>query len=58
MKHADPVMQELWNVKDLQAKQHGSLTNYVAYLRTLAKKKPRMKRDVAASPNSPPKRSE
>jgi hypothetical protein len=47
MKHSDPVMQELWEVKDSAVKQHGSLTNYVAYLRTLAKKKPSVKRLVA-----------
>lgn len=58
MKHSDPVMQELWEVKDSQAKQHGSLKNYVAYLRTLAKKKPPVKQLAAVSSKTAMKRPE
>jgi hypothetical protein len=32
-KHADPVMQELWANKDLNAAKFGSLASYLAHLR-------------------------
>jgi hypothetical protein len=56
MKHSDPVMQELWNVKDSQAKQHGSLTNYIAFLRTLAKNKTGAKRGPKTASSATPQR--
>jgi hypothetical protein len=33
MKHIDPVMKELWAVKDANAAQHGNATAYIAFLR-------------------------
>ena len=39
MKHTDPVMQEVWRAKSANAKRHGSLAAYMAYLRKQGKRK-------------------
>ena len=39
MKHTDPVMQEVWQAKEANAKKHQSLAAYIAYLRKQAKRK-------------------
>ena len=39
MKHADPVMQEVWQAKEANAKKHENLTAYMAYLRKQGKRK-------------------
>ena len=39
MKHIDPVMQEVWQAKEANAKKHQSLAAYMAYLRKQAKRK-------------------
>ena len=33
-RHIDPVMQELWAMKDANSARFGDLSAYVAYLRT------------------------
>ena len=33
MKNADPVMQEVWQAKDANAKKHQNLAAYLAFLR-------------------------
>ena len=37
MKHTNPVMQEVWRAKSANAKKHGSLAAYMAYLRKQGK---------------------
>ena len=39
MKTTDPVMQEVWQAKEANAKKHQDLKTYMAYLRKLAKRK-------------------
>ena len=39
MKHTDPVVQEVWQAKEANAKKHQSLAAYMAYLRKQAKRK-------------------
>ena len=39
MKHTDPVMQEVWQAKEANAKKYQSLAAYMAYLRKQAKRK-------------------
>jgi hypothetical protein len=39
MKHSDPVMQEVWQAKEANAKKHPSLAAYMAYLRKQGKRK-------------------
>ena len=39
MKNADPVMQDVWQAKQANAKKHQSLAGYVAYLRKQSKQK-------------------
>ena len=33
MKHTDTVMQEVWQAREANAKKHGNLAAYIAYLR-------------------------
>lgn len=39
MKHTDPVMQEVWQAKEANAKKHENLAAYMSYLRKQAKRK-------------------
>ena len=39
MKNADPVMQDVWHAKEANAKKHGGLAAYIAYLRKQSKRK-------------------
>ncbi len=39
MKHTDPVMQEVWQAKEINVKRHPSLAAYMVYLRKQAKRK-------------------
>ena len=39
MKNVDPVMQDVWQAKEANAKKHQSLAGYVAYLRKQSKQK-------------------
>jgi hypothetical protein len=39
MKTTDPVMQEVWQAKEANAKKHQNLATYMAYLRKQAKRK-------------------
>ncbi len=37
MKHVDPVMKELWAVKDANTAKFGNIESYLAHLRKLEK---------------------
>jgi hypothetical protein len=39
MKTVDPVMQEVWQAKEANARKHQNLTTYMAYLRKQTKRK-------------------
>ena len=39
MKNADPVMKDVWQAKEANAKKYSNLAAYVAYLRKQSKKK-------------------
>ena len=39
MKNADPVMQDVWQAKEANAKKHQSLAGYLAHLRKQSKQK-------------------
>jgi hypothetical protein len=39
MKHTDPVMQEVWQAKEANAKKHQTLAAYMAFLRKQTKRK-------------------
>lgn len=39
MKTSDPVMQEVWQAKEANAKKHENLAAYISYLRKQAKRK-------------------
>jgi hypothetical protein len=38
MKHIDPVMKELWAVKDANAAKFGNIDSYLTHLRKLEKR--------------------
>jgi hypothetical protein len=52
MKHTDPVMQEVWQAKEANAKKHQSLAAYMAFLRKQAKRKHAGGRVACAPVNS------
>ena len=53
MKHTDPVMQEVRQAKDANAKKHENLSAYMAYLRKQGKRKHAAGR-IAAPDNAKP----